>query len=374
MPGRPDVLVIGAGLVGLAVSRELAGRGLAVELLEAKRIGSGSSSAGAGLLSPISDWDSTRPFIEICRRARDEWKGWLAELVEESGVAVEFDDSGALLIGLTAEDDAGIDAEAAIARDAGEDWSELAVAEARAMVPDLSAAARRVARLPGEHRVDNVAACAALAAACRERGVRIREGFQVVEVRPGRRSVAVAGTIDGIATERQATTLVVASGAWSGAIAGLPGLPVRPVRGQMLRLAGAAWPWAGSVRLRHNYCVRRGRGGLLVGATVEEAGFEAHPTVDGIASLLDFSRALFPTLSEAPVVSIWAGLRPGSPDGRPILGRIDDSNVVAACGHYRNGILLAPWTGRVVADLVAEGKPVESFDLFSVERFATARG
>ena len=365
---------MGAGLVGLAVARELAGRGLAVELLEAKRIGSGASSAGAGLLSPISDWDSTRPFIDLCRRARDEWKGWLAELVEESGAAVEFDDSGALLVGLGQDDDAGLDDEAAIARLAGEEWNELPVAEARALVPDLAPDASRVAHLPGEHRVDNVAACAALAAACRERGVRIREGFTVVEVRPGRRSVAVAGTIDGIATERQAATLVVATGAWSGAIAGLPELPVRPVRGQMLRLAGAAWPWAGSVRLRHNYCVRRGRAGLLVGATVEEAGFDAHPTVDGVASLLEFSRALFPALSGAPVVSIWAGLRPGSPDGRPLLGRIEDSSVVAACGHYRNGILLAPWTGRVVAELVAEGKPVESSDLFSVERFAKARG
>ena len=108
---------------------------------------------------------------------------------------------------------------------------------------------------------------------------------------------------------------------------------MRPVRGQMLRLAGADWPWRGSVRWRHNYCVRRGAGGLLVGATVEEAGFQDHPTVDGITGLVDFARTLFPPLAPAPVVSIWAGLRPGSPDGRPLLGRIGETPLYAACGY-----------------------------------------
>jgi glycine oxidase len=181
-------------------------------------------------------------------------------------------------------------------------------------------------------------------------------------------SVNLEGTEAGAGARLRSARLVVAAGAWSGAIAGLPALPVRPVRGQMLRLGGAAWPWRGSLRLRHNYVVRRGPDGLLVGATVEEAGFAEHPTAAGICGLLDFARTLFPRLAAAPVESIWAGLRPGSPDGRPILGMVGEGPIVAACGHYRNGILLAPWTGRVIADLIAGGTPLESAELFSPAR------
>jgi glycine oxidase len=227
---------------------------------------------------------------------------------------------------------------------------------------------RRVALLHGEHRVDNVACCAALADACRGRGVTIREEFEARRVGVGSDSVTVEGPSGSVNARR----LVLAAGAWSAQIAGLPPLPVRPVRGQMLRLEGAAWPWRGSARWRERYVVRRGNAGLLVGATVEEAGFAEHPTADGAAALLDFARTLFPRLSGARLESVWAGLRPGSPDGRPILGALDGGPVIAACGHYRNGILLAPWTGAVVAGIVAGEGALEQADLFSPDRFAAA--
>jgi glycine/D-amino acid oxidase-like deaminating enzyme len=142
----------------------------------------------------------------------------------------------------------------------------------------------------------------------------------------------------------------------------------------MLRLGGAPWSWRGSLRLRHNYVVRRGTDGLLVGATVEEAGFAAHPTPEGIASLLDFVRQLFPRLARAPIEAIWAGLRPGSPDGRPILGAVDGPSLFAACGHYRNGILLAPWTGSQVARALAGEGEIEAAPLFTPDRFVAAAG
>jgi glycine oxidase len=362
--------VVGAGLVGLATARALAGHGLLVELLESRRAGAGASSAGAGLLAPISDWASTRPVLSICRRARDDWRAYRDELVAETGVDVEFDDGGALLVACDEQDERWLSHEASIARDAEETWEELPVAEARALVPDLSPTVRRVARLAGEHRVDNVAACAALAESCRRRGVRLREGFAVERVRTG----AAAVTVDGGGERLESDRLVIATGAWSGAIPGLPALPVRPVRGQMLRVDDAAWPWRGSLRWRERYVVRRGAAGLLVGATVEEAGFDERPTADGIAGLLDFSRALFPRLARAPLASVWAGLRPGSPDGRPLLGPIGrgSDRLFAACGHYRNGILLAPWTGEVLARWIVEGIPFAEAELFAPGRFDAA--
>lgn len=363
-----DAVVIGAGLVGMATARELAGRGLSVTVVESRTPGAGASTAGAGLLSPISDWDSTRPFIEICRRARDGWKPWLAELVTESGVAVEHDEDGALLVALSERELPGLDVEQRIAARAGEACSEVTPAEAIARVPDLSRDAIRVLHLPGEHRVDNVAACAALARACALRGVAMRERFTVRALRQRGADTLVEGEGESIT----APIVVLASGAWSAGIEGAGALPVRPVRGQMLRLEGTRWPWGGSLRLGHNYVVRRGASGLLVGATVEEAGFADHPTVAGIEELLAFARSLFPSLAGARVESIWAGLRPGSPDGRPILGRIPwaaGARVVAACGHYRNGILLAPWTGREIAAHLVDGRPIEEGALFSPERF-----
>ncbi len=365
-----DVLVLGGGLVGLATARALARRGLAVELLDSRRTGSGSSSAGAGLLAPISDWESVRGAIELLKRARDDWRRWLAEVEGESGIEVEYDASGGLLIALDESESRLLDDELAIAREAGEAAAEIPVAEARRQVPDLSPAVLRVVHVPGEHRVDNVRACAALAEACRRAGVAVTEGFET------RRVVVESGSVrvEAATEARAASRLVIAAGAWSGAIEGLPKLPVRPVRGQMFRLEGAAWPWRGSVRGTHDYAVRRGAASLLVGATVEEAGFVESPTLEGLAGLLAFTKRLFPGLGDPPVSAVWAGLRPGSPDGLPLVGPLNgdwpDAELVAACGHYRNGILLAPWTGDAVARGLVDGSAGEEAAPFRPERFA----
>lgn len=362
MRRNPDALVLGAGLVGLATARALARRGLAVEVLEARRAGAGASAAGAGLLAPISDWESVAGAIDVLRRARDDWRGWLDQIVAESGAGVEYDASGGFLVALDEHELGALEAERSIAAAAGEEIRTAPIAQVRAAVPDLAPSALAALHLPGEHKVDNVAATAALATACRRAGVEITEELVVERVALDGGGVRVAGP----SGERSAASLVVAAGAWSGSIAGLPPLPVRPVRGQMLRLEGVPWPWRGSVRGVHDYVVRRGASSLLVGATVEEAGFEERPTAAGLAGLLAFAARLFPTLAGAPVSAIWAGLRPGSPDGLPLIGPLDDGRLIAACGHFRNGILLAPWTGEAIAGWLVDRTPIDP-------RFAPAR-
>lgn len=358
-----DVLVVGGGIVGLACARELARAGMKVELLERLPAGAEASLAAAGLLSPMAE-DLPRPLLDACRESRDLWLSWAPALGEETGLTIEHDTSGALLVALNDEEEDWLDRLAAAAREVGEPVEEIDGSVLSRWVPDVSPGVRRSLLLPGEHRVDNIQACTVLAIAAREAGAVLTYGIEVERIERAGDGVRVVARD----RDREAKLLVVAAGAWSGQIAGLPILPVRPVRGQMLLLGGVDWSWSGSLRGPHGYVVRRGATGLLVGATVEEAGFASHTTPEGVESLRQFTRHVLPGLDNARLEASWAGLRPGTPDGLPLIGPVPGWPVLAATGHYRNGILLAPWTAREVARLALSQSPEEPGP-FSPARF-----
>jgi glycine oxidase len=363
---HPDVLVLGGGIIGLACARELALRGLRVEVVERLPHGAEASLAAGGMLSPLSEGDGHRgPLLDACLASRDLWGPWVADLESETGLSVDYDTSGALLVALEEGDEPELDAALSLAHGLGERAEEIEIAALRHRVPDITPEVRRAVHLPGEHRVDNVQVCALLAQAIQKLGVLIHYDSEVelVERRP-------EGTVlaHGLHWRKEARLLVLAAGAWSGLIPGLPPLPVRPVRGQMLLLGGIEWPWAGIVRRGSCYAVRRGATGLLVGSTQEEAGFDKHNTVEGVEDLLAFARRLFPGIGRARLEAIWAGLRPATPDGLPILGPLPGWPAVVATGHFRNGILLAPWTAREVARLAFEDGEAE-IPAFSPRRF-----
>lgn len=352
-----DVVVLGGGLVGLACARALARAGVSVALLERGAPGAGASSAAAGMLAPLGD--APGPLGPIARAARDDWEPWRQAIEEESGLDIEAGSDGALVVALDDEDERGLHEIAAQAAQIGEEVEDASLAEARRRVPDLSPAVHRVLHLPGERRVDNIAAVAALARAAACAGAQLETGFDVTRIELPADHVRVHARDGRIAT---ASRLVLAAGASSSlpsslSFSGLPPLPVSPVRGQMLRLTGVRWAWDGIVRRPSLYSVRRGESDLLVGATVEPtAGFAIETTVEGLATLLDWTRRTFPTLGDRVVTSSWAGLRPATADGLPLVGPLPgDPRVIAATGHYRNGVLLAPWTADVVAETVLHG-------------------
>jgi glycine oxidase len=378
---HPDAVVLGGGIIGLACARELAATGMRVMLLERwpeGAQGAGASKAAAGMLAPLFELESPAPLVAAGRASRDLWTEWAPELEAEAGSGVEHDRSGALWFALDEEDEAAMAHAAVACRRLGEPVEELSAEELARRTPGVAAPVRRVLHFAGDHRVDNVRVCDALTAACRRRGVELRHAVQVLNVARcgmaagGGEAGQVAGGSGGSAVRVmtaagpvEAGLLVLAAGAWSGRVPGLPALPVRPVRGQMALLGEVGWPWTGISRQRQVYMVRRGESGLLVGSTVEEAGFDAHPTAAGIAGLLDLARRAYPALGGARFEAAWAGLRPGTPDDLPIVGWMPGWPALAATGHFRSGVLLAPWTAREIARLAAAGRGTQGASLTS---------
>lgn len=372
--GRPDVAVVGGGAIGLACARELAGRGLRVSVLEAGEMARQASWASAGMLAPLAE--SPRPglFAAICRAGRDLWLSYAPELADETGLDLDYDTSGSLAL---AEDAATAEARLAaleeIAAAMGEPCRRVGAEEARRLMPDFSPAAGELLLLPGEHRVDNRAFCAALMASLARRGAELLPGWPVAAIERHAGGVALRRA-DG--ETLHAGAVVIAAGAWSGLIAGLPPLPVLPVHGQMFALGGIDWPFGGCVRGDHFYAVRRAGGRLLVGATAEEAGFAESPTVDGIATLAAWVRRCFPGLGGRPLLELWSGLRPATPDRLPLVGRLDGGpggGVLVATAHFRNGILLAPSTAALIAGLALGEAPADDLERRTLELFSPRR-
>lgn len=350
-PGpRPDVLVVGGGLIGLLIARELALAGARVEVVDDRREGAASPNA-AGMIAPIAESIADQAFARISIRSRDLWRGLAPALERESGISIDYDDSGSLLPVLDPDGRGVLDGIKARALGLGEAARDLDLAELRDLVPDLHPGIEEALLLPGEHRVDNRLATMAAAAALRHRNVVLHRAT-VERVAETRGQVVASG--DGF--ERAAGVVVVCGGAWTPRVHGFRALPIVPVKGQMIAFDGIDWPFTGAIRTPAFYAVRRAGGRLLIGASVEHAGFDLSLSDEVGADLAAGAAAVLPALKNREPVEHWAGLRPGTPDPWPIVGRLSDRLHVAT-GHFRNGILLAPLTARMIAPLVLDEQP-----------------
>ncbi len=374
-----DVVVIGGGLIGCALGRELARRGARTVLVERGELGAEASRAAAGMVAPQAETERPGPLLHLALESRRRYPDWVECLQAESGIDVEYRTDGILYVALDAADARVLAARAAWQQRLGLRVARLLPRAARRLAPVLAPRVRLAVHFPDDHRVNNERLAVAAGIAARRAGVVVRErtGALAVRARGGRLSAVI--TDQGPIATRVA---VNAAGAWAadvGVPAGASVPPVFPVRGQMLVLRGSPDDLALPLYSRRAYLVPRLDGRVLLGSTRERAGFEKRVTMGAAAALLAAAVAMAPGLAAASLERTYAGLRPGTPDGLPILGPAPDvPGLFYATGLYRSGILLAPIVAAAVADLVLDGTtalPLRAFAPRAARRVrATPRG
>lgn len=359
-----DVVVVGGGLIGTGIAFELAKRGASVTVYDRAEPGRAASWAGAGMLAPYSEALNDRELLALCHASLGMFPDFVAELRERTGVDAKLVHAGTLHVALDDVAAAALPERAAAMRGCGARAAVLERRDAVAHEPMVGREVRGAIHVANEAYVDNRRLSRALVAACAGAGVQFASAGTVAVECDARR-------VRGIRTERgfvAAAAVVNAGGAWAGELSGVPErarVAVRPVAGEMLALAvpngfARGLVWSGST-----YLVPRDDGRLLIGATVVERGFDQRVTARGVEALLAVALRIAPALGEFALVETWAGLRPGSHDGRPYLGATPVDGYFVASGHYRNGILLAPVTARALAAVVsgeASPVPLASFD------------
>ena len=354
--GKLSVAIAGGGLIGLSIAWYLARRDVEVTIFEHGKIGSEASWAGAGMLAPGGEVDELSLFGRLAIDSRALYADFVHELERETGLPIDFQECGALELAYTPEEWRALESRAALQREIGirnkpVNTSQIPTFWPRLRKEDLAGAFF----YPGDAIVNPRELVAALEAACRKRGMRIVQNCDV-------RSVEVNGN-EAIVQTSQATepfcAFVVAAGAWSSSIAvhGAPALPrAYPVRGHLVGYHQPEQTCSTIVRHQHLYLLQRANGLLIAGATLEEVGFSRELDSVAAVSLAERAGWLIPHLAETTPTEIWNGLRPGSEALR--LGSWHSKRLYLAYGHYRNGILLAPVTGR---DLAKEIVASQSF-------------
>lgn len=354
MASQERIAIVGGGVIGCAIAFELGRRGASVTLFEAGEIGGGATRASAGILAPYTEVHQGGPLLELMVRGLEAYDDFVAHVRERSGIPFEYRRSGTVEV---AEDP---DRARALQARAGDGLLWLDAADLRHAVPAVMPDALGGLLCPRHGYVGVRGFIAAIADAARRCGARLETGAAVERITPGERLV----TLRVRAEDRSFDRVVLCAGAWTPALDPLGALAgrIRPVRGQLLRLLAKDTAIGPVLWSRSCYLVPWADGTVLVGATSEDAGFEVRATAEGVRDLLTAATALVPALASATFGDVLVGLRPGSEDGRPVLGPSRDPRVIYAAGHYRNGILLAPLTARLIADHVFTNAVDPSFE------------
>ncbi len=355
-----DVSVVGGGAIGLACAWRVAQRGLGVTVIDPEP-GSGASHAAAGMLCPVTEVQyGEEPLLALTMGSARLWPAFAAELIAVTGVDIGYRTEGTLTVAFNDDDLGALEDLFRFQQSLDLCVERLRPHQCRELEPQLSPRVRGGIFVRGDHQVDNRRLVSALLIACEGAGVRFV-----------RRRVASLASDEEV---ERATHVVLAAGCWSALLAA--GVMVRPVKGQILRLRfePSDPPITRNVRGfadgRSVYLVARANGELVVGATVEEQGYDTTVTAGAVHDLLRAATDLVPGVSELELVESYAGLRPGTPDNAPIIGRAcDHGRLVYATGHYRNGILLAPVTADAVASLLVDGVLPSAVAPFSIDRF-----
>jgi glycine oxidase len=371
-PKRADVVIIGGGVIGLSLALELASRGVETVVLERGLPGDRATSAlgaAAGLVNPQAHPGiEPEPVRDLALLSRHLYADWITSIEEEAGVLCEYDVRGGLTVARTDVEEVQLDRALDWQRSRGLPFEVLTADEVREREPALGGEVRAAFAFPLDGQVATPRLAQALALAVRGSGARVVSHAPVLSIR------CEAGRMVGVesgAGRILAGAVVNAAGAWAGHIGGVPPTPIVPVRGQMVRLDASADPdrlmrfaFAPGI-----YFVPRRDGSVVIGSTFERVGFDARPTAAGIAALLQRAAALVPAAADYPILETWGGLRPASPDEIPIMGETCLPGYFLACGHLKNGLLLAPASAVLMADLLTQQAPPLAPAPFSPARF-----
>jgi glycine oxidase len=370
-----DAVVVGGGTIGLTSAWRMAGLGMRVALVDPEP-GRGASWVAAGMLAPVTEVHYTEQgLVALTLASARRWPSFAAELEAAAEASIGYRTTGTLVVDADDDDRAFSDELYTFQRSLGLDVERLTARRVRQLEPTISPGIRSGLLATGDHQVQTRLFVTALLAAATASGVDLhRAPVTAVDIAGG----AVTGVhCDGV--HLAAPLVVLAAGCWSGSLPGVPpGVvpPVRPVKGQILRLAGdptrplLGRSVRGLVQGTSIYLVPRADGTLVVGATVEERGFDTTVTAGAVYELLRDARRIVPGVTELELLEARAGLRPGSPDNAPLVGASSVAGLILATGHYRNGILLSPLTADTVAALATGSEPPPEMAPFTPARFA----
>lgn len=370
-----DAVIVGGGVIGLSIARALARRGAGrVCLIERARLGAEASHAAAGMLAAQAEANRADAFLSLSCASRDLYPAMASALLEETGVSIELERTGTLYLAFTEEDERELTNRYEWQREAGLRVEALTAAEARRLEPCISPNVRRALKFPLDAQVENRRLVAALSLAVERAGVRVLTGTNVESLLIERERVT------GVETSRgniAAPVVVLAGGAWTSFIRrqdkGEAAAPVgiEPVRGQMLCFEANPRPFAHVIYSPRGYVVPRLDGRVLAGSTTEHAGFDRSVTGGGIHTITGNAIEIAPIIGRLPLMDAWAGLRPRAlADELPVLGQSSETRgLYYATAHYRNGILLAPITGELIADEITGGARAALLETFTPDRF-----
>jgi glycine oxidase len=355
----PDYLIVGGGIIGCSLARELARQGARVVVVERGRVGGEASSAAAGVLSPTFFEPTTHgPLIELCRDSAAIYPEWLDQLRADGAGDVGYRRTGLLSIALEDAEAEQLRASAADDNYPGRRALWLTASELHRMEPALASHVRGAVHYPDDAHVDPVRLVRQVARAAESAGVQIHEEEPVQRLERRSERVTAVHTLYGT---YQPGTVVLTAGAWTGLFGEQLGrrVPTHPVKGQLLLVDCRVPPVRTPLHARNALLVPWPDGRLLLGVTVEQAGFDTQVRLEGLRQILQQTIELVPAVAELPLDRAWAGLRPATPDEWPYLGPVPTlDNVWVSAGHFRKGILLAPICARLVAQSLRAGTPL----------------
>jgi glycine oxidase ThiO len=371
-----DVLIIGAGVIGLSIARALNKHGVKnILIAERGTIGAEASYAAAGMLAPQSEADCADDFFRFCLASNDLYPLFSQQLRHETDIDIELDQSGTFYLAFTEKDAVEIRQRYDWQRLMGLPVECMTAAEVLKEEPNISPNVREALYFQQDTQVENRKLLTALQQYARLNRINVRQHTEIKELIVDNAQVVGGLSADG--EKFHAGMTILAAGAWTSVVKfpeSIVPVNVKPMRGQMICFnPGTGRLFKKVIYTPRGYIVPRADGRLLAGATVEDKGFDKAVTIDGIEKLRQTAAEISPAFCGFEISDSWAGLRPASRDGLPILGELPDiTGLIVATGHFRNGILLAPITAEIVAKYISAGIKSEFFDIFGPQRFTVA--